>query len=131
MATQAKTMGDGRKLTEYLQSYAASHDASGYIDGTSRRNAHNDQGSDGKKILYLGKGVNNVSEKILISDTDFAGAGFHRGNVGTDYTQEAGSRRMLTVRHEKKSNVLWADGHVSKIDSAKTNYQDIKYFAAD
>ena len=106
-------------------------EAIGEVKDGIRQNAHADQNSDGKKLLYFGKGVVNASNKILISDTDFAAAGFHRQNVGTSYTQEATNRRMLTVRHDKKSNVLYADGHVAKIDGAKTNYQDIKYFAAD
>lgn len=122
---------DGKKYETYLNNYIASFDAIGQIKDNIRQNEHNDQSSSGKKILYFGKGVVNASEKILISDTDFAAAGFNRDKVGTAYTQEATNRRMLTVRHDKKSNVLWADGHVSKIDGTKTNYQNIKYFAAD
>ena len=72
--------------------------------------------------------------KVMIEQKsldDFEAAGFARHKVGTSFTQDATSRRIFTVRHDKKSNALWADGHVSKIDPAKTNYQNIKYFAAD
>lgn len=129
--TKQEATYEGIKYETYLNNYAASQDSIGNVKDGIRQNAHADQNSDGKKLLYFGKGVVNASNKILISDTDFEASGFHRNNVGTSYTQEATNRRMLTVRHDKKSNVLYADGHVSKIDGAKTNYQDIKYFAAD
>ena len=122
---------EGKKYYADLRNYSASFDAIGQIKDNIRQNEHGDQNDDGKKLLYIGKGVVNASNKILITDTDFEAAGFARHKIGSSFTEDATNRRIFTVRHDKKSNALWADGHVSKIDPAKTNYQNIKYFAAD
>ena len=122
---------EGKKYYADLRNYSASFDAIGQIKDNIRQNEHGDQNDTGKKLLYFGKGVVNASNKILITDTDFEAAGFARHKIGSSFTEDATNRRIFTVRQDKKSNALWADGHVSKIDPAKTNYQNIKYFAAD
>lgn len=118
---EQKATYEGVTYKTYLRGYAAGNASVGSIK----------EGLRTAGALYIGKGVYNASEKILISDTDFEASGFEVTQVGTNYTQTATSRRMLTVRHDKKSNILWGDGHVAKVDGAKTNYQNDKYFITD
>ena len=87
---------DGKKYRHYQKNYSANMITIGEL-----------QKSDFKRTataLYIGKGIGNASNKILMGDTDFAASGFNRGNMFD---------RTSVKRHNTMTNYLWADGHVS------------------
>ncbi len=123
-ATKISASVDGVSYDSYLQNYVGNNNGIGHVKGTKRYcpNMGETSAEYDKYILWLGKGVRKASEKILIADTDFAAAGFDLGTV---------EARISTVRHNRRSNVLWADGHVQSIAPPYLQYQSYTYIGAE
>lgn len=104
----------------YKKCYTANNYGIGQIKDGKRFSPNT---GDNKYILWLGKGIKRASAKILIADTD------HETATGFDYAGVAD--RISTLRHNKQSNVLWADGHVAPVRSPWMQYQNLSYIRAD
>ena len=126
MTIQEKTMADGKKVRGYLVSYIANQAGIGEISGDNRIDPVGIN-----KLLYIGKGVRNASGKILVTDSGFAAAGFNcTNNISVEAFDDTGCR-IAVSRHNKRSNALWADGHVEPLKAPYLKYRDHKYIVAD
>ena len=93
---------DGQKYKHYAKNYSGNMITIGELLKPSFARS--------ETALYFGKGIRNASNKVLMGDTEFAAAGFNRGNMYD---------RTAVKRHANTTNYLWADGHVSNEKDAK------------
>ena len=99
----SRTYPDGKAYTVHQKHYTCNGTGVGNITSGKR-----DSSWAAKTPIYLTKIIKgNLAEKVMISDTDHDSTGFHW------QSSLAHRERFGTTRHNRRSNILWFDGHVT------------------